>query len=80
MTMRELLASAQSIVAMGQAFPVGDPRLTLALALLHTTLGVVENVVKAESTFGDQPIAVEHLGDALAANLVEQLEELRRTA
>ena len=79
MTMQELLAHAQSIVTIGQAFPLGDPRLTLALALLHTTLGVAEQVVKAESTFGNQPIAVEHLGEALAANLVAQLEELRRT-
>lgn len=77
MTLHELLVDIQSVVALGQGLPLGDPRITLALALLQTTLGVVQQVVATEG--GDTPIAVEHLGEALAANLQAQLAELRRT-
>ena len=77
MTLSELLGDMQSVVRLGQSLPLGDPRITLALALIQTTLGVVQQVVAREG--GETPIAVEHLGDALAANLQAQLAELRRT-
>lgn len=79
MTLQGLLDNAKAVVSIGQGLPLGDPRITMALALLQMTLGVAGKVVAAGTVSGDTPIAVEHLGDALAANLEAQLAELRRT-
>jgi len=77
MTLHDLLDYTQSVVKVGQAFPLGDPRITLALALLQTTIGVAQQAIVTSGQ--DAPIAVELLGEALAANLQAQLAELRRT-
>lgn len=75
MTITELLANAAQALALAQALPPIDPRVTLAIQLASGTLALLQSLDQ-RGVFSRDPIEVDDIGHALLTSIQRQLDAL----